>query len=964
MRYLALTGIMCLLPFSASANLLKGKVIDQSTKEALIGVSVSVKGNPGIGTITDVDGNFSLDVNAAKATLELTYVGYVTKEISLSEDKQGMVVEMNEDNFKLDEVVVTGQGAEIKKRRLSSNVSTVSEKDLVKMPQGRIDQMLQNALPNVQINLSNGQPGTTSLIKARGLSSAFSNSTPVIYVDGVRVDNMNTGATLNNSLSGNAAATGSIGDIPMENIERIEYVTGGAATTLYGSDAANGVIQIFTKKGGEGRFNASVEAELGADVASSQFYHFKRTKELLHQTGFSQKYRVAFDGGNEKYGYSLGASMSNSTGTLIHNGNEDKKYDLRFGSRLKINKALEYQNSFGMVVEDFRRSRNGNQGGYTGLWFTEGSAAANFDYVDESGNTVSYNPDIDAASDYEFVQMKAFVDKAEALQNNKESVRRFQTSQSLSFKPLQNLIFKGTFGLDYRLNTNKNITTNEYLIHTQQKPEGTSDAGSINNFDRNYLGLTIELNGQYNYHFRDILSLVTTAGFQYFSTYDHQSVYNGTNVRDGALIMTGAGTQSADEWLSYLYNYGVFVQENIGIKDKYYLDLGLRADYNTAFGDNVGWQYYPKIGLSYQLSDEAFMKSIVNSGMLNSFRLFANYGIAGSYPPAFEYQKTIAVNSFLGQQAASFGKYGNPDLGPEKKHSYEVGFNTVLFNHFLNVGLTYYYARTKDALFSVPSLPSSGQSASYLANVGEIENKGIELTVGMQLVNTKDWNVRLNASANTNHNVVLSTGGTVPFAIGGFSSRTVQTVVEEGKPVGFIRGSKAVLNEDGSLKEVLELQDLGTTIPTLYGNFSLNVDYKNLSFFVSGDYQAGSYVHSFDRQFRFAKGLKDPSIPDKALEGTTQGAAWLNFTNFFVEKADYLKIRNIGAYYTIKPKRYLKEICFGFNVYNPFSFTAASVDPEALLSGARSQGAVATGGLNYSSYSTPRQYIGSVKVNF
>lgn len=964
MRYLALTGVMCLLPFSASANLLKGKVIDQSTKEALIGVSVSVKGNPGLGTITDVDGNFSLDVNAAKATLQLTYVGYVTKEINMSEDKQEMVVEMNEDNFKLDEVVVTGQGAEIKKRRLSSNVSTVSEKDLVKMPQGRIDQMLQNALPNVQINLSNGQPGTTSLIKARGLSSAFSNSTPVIYVDGVRVDNMNTGATLNNSLSGNAAATGSIGDIPMENIERIEYVTGGAATTLYGSDAANGVIQIFTKKGGEGRFNASVAVELGADVASSQFYHFKRTKELLHQTGFSQKYRVAFDGGNDKYGYSLGASMSNSTGTLIHNGNEDKKYDLRFGSRLKINKTLEYQNSFGMVVEDFRRSRNGNQGGYTGLWFTEGSAAANFDYVDENGNTVSYNPDIDAASDYEFAQMKAFVDKAEALQNNKESVRRFQTSQSLSFKPLQNLIFKGTFGLDYRSNTNKNITTNEYLIHTQQKPEGTSDAGSINNFDRNYLGLTIELNGQYNYHLRDILSLVTTAGFQYFSTYDHQSVYNGQNVRDGALIMTGAGTQTADEWLSYLYNYGVFVQENIGIKDKYYLDLGLRADYNTAFGDNVGWQYYPKIGLSYQLSDETFMKSLVNSGMLNSFRLFANYGIAGSYPPAFEYQKTIAVNSFLGQQAASFGKYGNPDLGPEKKHSYEVGFNTVLFHHFLNIGLTYYYALTKDALFSVPSLPSSGQSASYLANVGEIENKGIELMVGMQLVNTKDWNVRLNMSANTNHNVVLSTGGTVPFAIGGFSARTVQTVVEEGKPVGFIRGSKAVLNEDGSLKEVLELQDLGTTIPSLYGNFSLNVDYKNLSFFVSGDYQAGSYVHSFDRQFRFAKGLKDSSIPDKALEGTTQGATWLDFTNFFVEKADYLKIRNIGAYYTIKPKKYLKEICFGFNVYNPFSFTAASVDPEALLSGARSQGAVATGGLNYSSYSTPRQYIGSVKVNF
>lgn len=964
MKYLILLGIMLTLPFSASAAPIKGKVVDKKTQEVLIGVSIALKDNPAVGTITDADGNFSLSLNEQQDILRVTYIGYETCEIDLDKMNHPLVIEMNEDNFKLDEVVVTGQGAEISKRRLSSNVSTVSEKDLIKMPQGRIDQLLQNALPNVQITLSNGQPGTTSLIKSRGLSSAYSSSTPVIYVDGVRVDNMNTGAALNNSLSGNSATTGSIGDIPMENIERIEYVTGGAATTLYGSDAANGVIQIFTKKGGEGRLNVSFETQLGADVASSQFYYFKRTKELLHQTGFTQKYRIALDGGNDKYGFSLGASMSNNTGTLIHNANEDRKYDLRFGSRLQINKSLDYQNSFGMVIEDFGRSRNGNQGGYTGLWFTEGSAAANFDYTDQQGNLVSYNPDIDAASDYEFSQMKAFVDKAEALQNNRESVRRFQTSHSLTYTPIKNLTFKGTLGLDYRLNTNKNITTNEYLIHTQQEPAGTSDAGSIRNFDRNYLGLTIDLNGQYKYRYKDLLSSITTAGFQYFSTYDHQSVYSGTNVRDGAQIMTGAGIQSADEWMSYLYNYGVFVQENIGFKDKYYIDLGFRADYNTAFGDNVGWQFYPKVGFSYQLSDEEFMRPAIENGVVNSFKIFANYGIAGSYPPAFAYQKTIAVNSFLGQQAASFGQYGNDDLGPEKKHSYEIGFNTVLFNRFLNLGFTYYYALTKDALFSVPSLPSSGLEASYLKNVGEIENKGIEVTASFQLVDTKDWHVRLNTSFNTNHNEVLSTGGTVPFAIGGFSSRTVQTVVQEGKPVGFIRGAQAILNADGTLKEVLQLQDLGTTLPTFYGNFSLNVDYKNLSFFLSGDYQTGSYVHSFDRQFRFAKGLKDASIPEQALEGISQAQAWLDFTNFFVEKANFLKIRNIGLNYAIKPKKFLKEINIGFNVYNPLSFTSSSVDPEAALSGARSQGAVATGGLNYSTYSTPRQYVGTIKVNF
>lgn len=946
----------------ATAVRMKGIILDKKTRERLAGVTLILNDNPSVGTITDMDGVFQITAERG-SKLKVSYIGYETQLITVDHTDE-MKVELDQDNFKLDEVVVTGQGAEVQKRRLSSNVTTVNSKELERMKQGRIDQILQNALPNVQITMASGQAGATSLVKSRGLSSAYSNSTPVIYVDGVRVDNMNTGATLNNSLSGNSAVTGSIGDIPMENIDHIEYVTGGAATTLYGSDAANGVIQIFTKKGANQKTTFFAETQLEADVASSQFYHFKRTKELLHQTGFTQKYRIGFDGGTEKYGYSFGASMSNSTGTLIENGNEDRKYDLRFGSRMKFNKYFEYQNSFGMVIQDFSRSRNGNQGGYTGLWFAEGAASTNFKYTDAEGNLVNYGADLDALDDYAFAQMKAFVTKAEALQNNRESIKRFQTSQSLSYAPLSNLTFKGVLGVDYRLNNNKNIITNEYLIHTQQKPEGTSDAGSISNFDRNYFGLTIDLNGQHKYRYKDIFSLISTAGFQFFSTYDHQSVYNGSNVRDGAQIVAGAGTLTSNEWLSYLYNYGYFIQENIGFLDRYYIDLGLRSDYNTAFGDNVGWQYYPKIGFSYVLSEEPFMQKLKESGMLSSLRILANYGVAGSYPPAFEYQRTVDFNSFLGQQAASFGKYGNPDLAPEKKHSYEAGFNAVLFNRVLNLGFTYYYALTKDALFSIPSLPSSGQSANYLSNVGEIENKGIELSVGIQLVDTKDWNVRLNASYNTNHNKVLSIGTAVPFAIGGFSSRTVQTVVAKGEPVGFIRGYKAVLNPDNSLKEVLPLQNLGSTLPTGYGNFSLNASYKNLSLTVSGDYQYGAYVHSFDRQFRFSKGLKDSAIPEKALEGLDQGANWLNFTNFFVEKSDFVKIRNIGLSYDYKPKKHLKNISLGFNVYNPFSFTASSVDPEAALAGARSQGAVAVGGLNYSSYSTPRQYVGTIRISF
>ena len=875
-------------------------------------------------------------------------------------------------NKDLDEVVVTGQGVAVSKRRLSSNITKLSSADLGSLPTGRIDQMLQNALPNVQITLTNGQPGTTSMIKSRGLSSAFTNSTPVIYVDGVRVDNLNTGSSLFNvmnnaygNINGQTAATSAIGDIPMENIDHIEYVPGGAATTLYGSDAANGVIQIFTKNHGNGSFHASVISQIGWDVANSQFYHFNRTKELLHQTGFQQKYGISFSGGTERMGYSFGASMSHNTGTIIHNGNEQKKYDIRFGTSIKMNSKLKYTNSFGYVADEFQRNRNGNQGYYTGLWFTEGSAAANFTYLTENGEQMNFPADIDKATPYEYAMMKSFVSQAEDMQDHKEQVKRFQTSQQLLFTPLANLTFHATLGLDYRYNTDKLVETNRYLIHTQMKPAGTADAGSVSNYDRNYYGITGELNGQWKFFKDELISNILTGGFQYFSSHDHQSFYKGLNVRDGARIMTGAGSIYADEWLSSLHNYGTYLQDNFGLLNRYYLDLGLRMDYNTAFGDQVGWQAYPKIGMSYIVSEEPWMQKLVDNKWVNSLKLMANYGVAGSYPPAFEYMRTVETSSYLDKQANTFGKIGNPNLGPEKKRSYEFGFQGDFFHNVLSLGFTYYYAITKDALFNVPTLPSSGQSSSYLANIGRIRNRGIEMYVGLNIINTREWGLSCRTSINTNDNKVLSTGGLVPFAIGGFSSRTIITVVEEGKSVGFLRGTATILNADNTVKETLYNQDLGRTIPTVYGNFSINARWRRLTFNLTGDYQTGAYIHSFDRQFRFAKGIKDDAVPDAALSGTTQAQSWLNFTNFFVEKADFVKIRNIGIDYVFQfPKYIIRELNLAFNVYNPFSWTSSSVDPEAVLSGARTQGAIATGGLNYSSYSLPRQYVFTAKVSF
>ena len=491
------------------------------------------------------------------------------------------------DSLYLNEVVVTGQGGALQRRRLSAQIEKVSAKDLVGLPSDRIDHLLQDALPNVQVSISSGQPGTTSQIRSRGLSSAYSNSTPVIYVDGVRVDNLNTGATIGFRASGysaepyglsdlpmgETAASGSLSDIPMENIDHIEFLTGGAATTLYGSDAANGVILITTKKGGNGPFQATA---------------------------------FAMSGGSDRFGYSLGASMQHDDGMMIHNGNESKKYDLRYGSHAQINRMLSYDNSFGFVASDFSRRRNGNQGLYTALWTTECGAAADLVYQ----GSQHYLSDIDAMDDAMYASFKQLVDGAEKLQDNNERIKRFQMSHMLTFKPMEGLTLKGIFGLDYRTDEFKEIITNAWLIQTQIKPAGTTDAGRVNNTSRRVLGLTGDLNAEYRHRWGDAISNIATAGFQYFSTDDRQSLSTGQGVWDGSEVISGAPTINADEAMSHINSYGLYFQDNIGFFDRYYLDLGLRLDRNTSFGDNVGWQAYPKVGLSYVLSDEPFMSRL------------------------------------------------------------------------------------------------------------------------------------------------------------------------------------------------------------------------------------------------------------------------------------------------------------------------------------------------------------------
>lgn len=952
-RYFSLLIFMVLTTIAYSQSGVKGLIKDSETQERLAGANILVEGTTK-GTSADRDGSFSLYLQPGKYNLIFSFIGYSSSKISVEvqENKTTeLEVVLKSDPFKTEEIVVTGQGVGIRRERISTVTQTITSEQLEKIPAPRLENLLQSAIPNAQIQLRSGQAGGTSNIRTRGANSAFKSSTPVIYVDGIRVDNMNSAADLSLNISGShpsqGVAMGSISDIPTENIERIEYINGGAATTLYGSDAANGVIQIFTKEGIPGRSTLNYETRLGFEVGTSDYFYFDKTSELLYRPGFTQEHLISGSGGTNAFTYSFGASVNGSEGFRIDNS-RNTSYSLRTTFSAKLWENINYISSFGFNRSSFDRYRNGNAGSYAPIWLLEGGAIL---------PVFGFENDIDNLDDSTYNALKSFVSDAEALQDFNYSVNRFQTSQKLEFTPLAGLRFHLLTGLDYRNSKETGYITSKYLSHIGS----TNTDGSIYDYERKYTALTLEAAGSYTYNFNDF-SVISSLGGQLFRTEDEQFSLVGTEVRDGAKTINQAGEVTSNQLQYIVANYGFYFLQNLGWNDKVFLEYGIRADGNSAFGDDIGLQWYPKVGTSVVLSNFNELSGI--KSFVPYFRIRANYGVAGNFPPPFISERTVSFFSYQDNLAAGFGIPGNADLKPEKTATFEIGTDLSFFeDKKLSLGFTYYNAKTTDALFIVPAAPSSGEADQY-KNVGEIENKGVEISLNLDLYKSEDFSASLNASYNTLTNVVTNTGGAAPFAIGGFSSRTIQAIVEEGQPVGYLRGTKTVI--DGDEVTVEQLAFLGKTQPDYFGSITLNVNFlKRFNFYATADYQVGGMRHDFNTQFRYLYGVDASPVPEsQRVDGASN---WLDVTNFFVEKTDFMKIRLITLSYDIPEeyyKQYFSSIQVGFSISNPLNFYSASFDPEADGSAARAQGSVEGNGASYGVESAPRTYLASIKIGF
>lgn len=902
--------------------------------EALIGATVVVKGTT-TGSVTDIDGSYSLEVDKDASALIFSYTGFESVEMPIG--TSNVVDVLMSTGVTFDEIIVTGQGVGIEKKRLTTTVDAITSEQLELAPITQLDQVLQSRIPGTQVRLSSGQPGTAALIRNRGPISANGTTTPVIFIDGVRVDKLNSRPQLNVGTGG--ANSSALADIPIEAIERIEFTRGGAATTLYGADAANGVLQIFTKKG---EFNKKTtfgyDGTVGVIQGEDRFLRFEETADLIFETGLIQQHRLTADGGGEKVAFAFSGSFYDDDGFNIIN--RQRRVSGRTGIKAQILPSLTYEASAAFASNWFTRDYNANTS-FARYGNAEGGSFGDLStYTAGALDTLRTQLDLEAS-----------------LTDITEAVRRFQTSQTFVWKPLESLTVKAILGLDSRTSRQRDVQSNAVLIAKGAIPEGTADQGSLTLATRNFLITTTDIGAQHRFEAGDF-SFITSAGGQLFSTRDEQYRTVATNLTEGSSLITNSADQTTTDFLEVAAFGGVYIDENLGYKNKLFLNGAIRWDGNSAFGDEIGFVPIYRVGLTYSLTDEAFMQEGKLSEILTRFAVRANFGQATNLPTPFARDRLFVSDAYRGDIAYTFGNPGNNNLGPEVVNSIEYGFDASFFDARFGLNLTVYDQTTEDAIFSPDQAPSTGQ-LSQETNVGEVSNTGIEVQAYVDVLRSKDFDLTINGSLTTNENLVVSSGGSPEFNVGGFTF--LGSFVKEGQPLGYLRGGNPVFDAEGNLVDVERNAFLGNPNPAGYGSLGLNFRWKNLVVFASGDYQYGASGVAVDDVLRYFGGVNDPG----RIPANSAAESFFDLAGVWVEETDFFKVRNIGLSYNVPvANTALSRLQVGVNFRNPIVTGSSSFDPEVTGAGIARQDGFAGGGFGFGTESAPRQILFNVKVGF
>ncbi len=803
----------------AQTGTIVGQVVDAQSARPLTDAQISIPGT-GIGALSNASGRFTLvNVPVGEQTLRVQLIGYSQESRTVSV----MAGQTSQENFRLeqdaislDEIVVTGVGAETERRKLSTSVDVISADEISQAPVTSVDQLLQGRVAGASVNAQSAQAGTASLINFRGTSSVFGAQTPVIYVDGVRVDNSQSTAAGTGGEQSSALA-----DLLTSDIERIEVTKGGAASTLFGSDAATGVIQIFTKKGRPGETTFTFRSEYGFDTPDLK-YMFDTDlafpdrvesgevgpdfmEQNYWKTGFAQNQYLSVSGGTEAVTYNVSGRIQNDEG--VQPKNESTMYNARGRLEASLTDDFTVNFSANYTRSNYQRLFNGTAIADPLTTFEVGDAI----FFSGAGTLqealdIFLSPDID------------------------ESVNRFTFAGGFNWSITPAWFARFNTGIDYRGNQQRIL---EPIGFTPGEP-----TGELTRYDRQFTTLTIDAATGYTWTSPDgNLSNSLSVGFQGFR--EDETIIEGTGTGfalPGAPDIDEAGEIDAFEINEEIFSGGIYIDESLDLWNKLTLSGGVRFDGSTTFGDEVSFEIYPKAGISYLISEEDFFPS----GFVNQVKLRGAYGETGKAPTPFDKDRSFSAISFRGESAPGFDNPGNPDLKPERTSTIELGTDASFWNNRIGLNVTWYDATTQDALIEVPEQPVTGQG-EQLRNLGEISNTGWEIGWNLQVLNRQNFAWSVGGTYQTVDNEVTDMGGASAFNV------ESQKRVAEGKPVGAWYVTTPVDTNGDGLFDASELQYTGgMPVPDQSGSFNTTIR-MGTSWTVSsmGDWATGHQVMDF-----------------------------------------------------------------------------------------------------------------------
>lgn len=978
--------ILCVQNIMAQKRTVSGIVTD-SKNEPLIGVNVTIKNASTTGTITDIDGKYSLEIPSGNSVLVFSTLGYSTQEVKVS-NRSVVDIVLKDDMQALEEVVVVGYGT-MKKSDLTGSVSSITSDNFKLGTDLTPQQLMQGAFSGVNISQNSGKPGGSNTIRVRGGTSITASNDPLYVIDGVPIS---TSAGVNQSNIGSSTTDffdqepiNPLSNINPNDIESINILKDASATAIYGSRGANGVIMITTKKGKAGMRQLDYSFNLGVSTVAKKLDvltgdEYRKTvselgltlddkgqntdwQDVIFRTAISQNHYVSFMSGSENTSYRASAGYSNQNGVMEGSGMKSANARMNINhkalnDKLKLNMNISYgeTNSDQAPVSNTVGSEMGSSMLYEAYVFNP-----TYPIYNEEGDYYDVPP-------YR-VNPASF---------SKELLDERATSQFLGNLTADWNFYK-PFTLQVNAGYNKNtINRNSYISKSNLLGNGNNGYVTVQKLS-DYSKL-LETILKYNQSFgKHNIDAMVGYSWQYFYSEGQTTKAYGF-LSDNFKWYSLAAAQTVESVSSYAESntlISMYGRINYNYADKYLLTATVRRDGSSRFGSGNKWGIFPSVAASWRISQEDFFQNDIMSDL----KLRASFGITGS-------QEIGNYNSLSTLGASTNGylvggekitivlpqQYTNPDLKWEQTAQTDIGIDFGFLNGKIRGSIDYYYKKTTDLLLSV-AVPSPSLITTQIANVGTVTNQGIELDLSFDLMRTKNfaWDANLNLSHNKNEVVSLSNGQwtgdnmqVAPCQGQGLSGTYAQLIMP-GQPIGTFYGKRFIGVVDGveQFANDGEPEVIGCAQPDLTFGLGTNLQYKNWTLSLNFRGSIGNDVYNCTaNNLAYLSNLPGRNVLKEAVTSGVNRDQAKVYSSRFIEDGSFVRLDNLSLGYNFSlPKLYISNARVFVSAQNLFVITGYSgADPE--VNSEISRTGVAPLGVDYLSYPKARTFSMGINLSF